>query len=46
MVQLLVKAESKHWIDVATSLSTEFIGTAVERDRKAGLPDVEIQQYS
>ncbi|MDZ8055445.1 MAG: acyl-CoA dehydrogenase family protein [Aulosira sp. ZfuVER01] len=44
MVQLLVKAESKYWINVATSLSTELAATAVERDNKAGLPDVEIQR--
>ncbi len=44
MVQLLVKEESKHWINVATSLSTELAATAVERDNKAGLPDIEIQR--
>ncbi|BAY07474.1 acyl-CoA dehydrogenase family protein [Calothrix sp. NIES-2098] len=44
MVQLLVKEESKYWINVATSLSTELTATAVERDNKAGLPDVEIQR--
>ncbi|QFS50044.1 hypothetical protein [Nostoc sphaeroides] len=44
MVQLLVKQESKHWINVATSLSTELAATAVERDNKAGLPDIEIQR--
>ncbi|MBD2535832.1 acyl-CoA dehydrogenase family protein [Nostoc flagelliforme FACHB-838] len=44
MVQLLIKQESKHWINVATSLSTELAATAVERDNKAGLPDIEIQR--
>jgi alkylation response protein AidB-like acyl-CoA dehydrogenase len=44
MVQILVKEESKHWINVATSLSAELAATAVERDIKAGLPDVEIQR--
>ncbi|MBW4687948.1 MAG: hypothetical protein KME40_23310 [Komarekiella atlantica HA4396-MV6] len=28
MVQLLVKEESKYWINVATSLSTELVATA------------------
>ncbi|WP_176727219.1 hypothetical protein [Nostoc sp. KVJ20] len=44
MVQLLVKQESKHWINVATCLSTELAATAVERDNKAELPDIEIQR--
>lgn len=44
MVQLLVKEESQDWINVATSLSKELLATAVERDSKAGLPDVEIQR--
>ncbi|MCG6134668.1 MAG: acyl-CoA dehydrogenase family protein [Nostoc sp. LLA-1] len=44
MVQLLVKKESQDWINVATSLSTELAASAVERDIKAGLPDLEIQR--
>ncbi|MBW4612724.1 MAG: acyl-CoA dehydrogenase family protein [Desmonostoc vinosum HA7617-LM4] len=44
MVQLLVKKESQDWIKIATSLSTELAATAVERDIKAGLPDLEIQR--
>ncbi|MDM9384097.1 acyl-CoA dehydrogenase family protein [Chlorogloeopsis sp. ULAP01] len=44
MVQLLVKEESKNWIAIAASLSAELTATAVERDSKAGLPDVEIQK--
>lgn len=43
MVQLLVKQESQHWINVATCLSTELAATAVEKDNKAGLPHIEIQ---
>ncbi|MCP6759740.1 MAG: acyl-CoA dehydrogenase family protein [Fischerella sp. CENA71] len=43
MVQLLLKEESQDWIAIASSLSAELITTAVERDTKAGLPDVEIQ---
>jgi len=43
MVQLLVKEESEDWIAIASSLSAELTTTAVERDNKAGLPDVEIQ---
>lgn len=44
MVQQLVKQESQDWINVATSLSQELAASAVERDIKAGLPDVEIQR--
>jgi alkylation response protein AidB-like acyl-CoA dehydrogenase len=44
MVQLLVQEQSQHWINIATSLSEELAATAIERDHKAGLPDVEIQR--
>lgn len=43
MVQLLVK-ESKDWIQIASSLGQELTETAVERDIKAGIPDLEIQR--
>ncbi|RAM51893.1 MAG: monooxygenase [Hapalosiphonaceae cyanobacterium JJU2] len=43
MVQLLLKEESKDWIAIASSVSADLTTTAVERDTKAGLPDVEIQ---
>ncbi|TBR57076.1 monooxygenase [Mastigocladus laminosus UU774] len=43
MVQLLLKEESKDWIAIASSVSADLTTTAVERDSKAGLPDVEIQ---
>jgi alkylation response protein AidB-like acyl-CoA dehydrogenase len=43
MVQLLLKEESQDWIAIASSVSAELTTTAVERDSKAGLPDVEIQ---
>lgn len=43
MVQLLVK-ESKDWIGIASSILQELSNTAVERDLKAGIPDLEIQR--
>ncbi len=43
MVQLLLKEESQDWIAIASSVSADLTTTAVERDSKAGLPDVEIQ---
>ncbi len=43
MVQLIVK-ESKNWIGIASSLSTELAAKAVERDSKAGVPEEEIQR--
>ncbi|BAZ02520.1 acyl-CoA dehydrogenase type 2 domain protein [Tolypothrix tenuis PCC 7101] len=43
MVQLLAKEESQDWISIASSIAAELTATAVERDQKAGLPDVEIQ---
>ncbi|ARV63349.1 monooxygenase [Nostocales cyanobacterium HT-58-2] len=47
MVQILEVKEtqqSKDWIAIASSLSKELAETAVERDIKAGLPDVEVQR--
>ncbi|MBW4596559.1 MAG: acyl-CoA dehydrogenase family protein [Brasilonema angustatum HA4187-MV1] len=43
MVQLLVK-ESKDWIGIASSILQELSNTGVERDLKAGIPDLEIQR--
>jgi alkylation response protein AidB-like acyl-CoA dehydrogenase len=46
MVQLLEVKESeqsKDWSAVASSLSQKLAETAVERDAKAGIPDVEVQ---
>ncbi|MBK1989251.1 acyl-CoA dehydrogenase family protein [Sphaerospermopsis aphanizomenoides BCCUSP55] len=44
MVQLFSKEESQDWIKVTSSLSPKFASSAVERDIKSELPDVEIQR--
>lgn len=46
MVQLLEVKESEQsqdWIKVASSLSQKLAETAVERDAKAGIPELEVQ---
>ncbi|MBR8836467.1 MAG: acyl-CoA dehydrogenase family protein [Stigonema ocellatum SAG 48.90 = DSM 106950] len=44
MVQLLEEKKSQEWIAIASSLSQELAKTAVERDAKAGSPDLEVQR--
>jgi alkylation response protein AidB-like acyl-CoA dehydrogenase len=44
MTQLLERNELKDYAAIATALSQELAASAVERDRQAGIPDVEIQR--
>lgn len=44
MTLLLEHTELKAYAAIATALSNELTASAVERDRQAGIPDVEIQR--
>lgn len=44
MVQLLEAKQFQDWVRIAFSLSQELAETAVERDTKAGSPDLEVQR--
>ena len=44
MVQLLEVKQTQDWIAIASSLSQELAQTAVERDAKAGEPNLEVER--
>ncbi len=44
MVQLLEVKQTQDWIAIASTLSQELAQTAVERDAKAGEPNLEVQR--
>lgn len=44
MIQLLEQTELQDYAAIATALSQELAASAVECDRQAGIPDVEIQR--
>jgi alkylation response protein AidB-like acyl-CoA dehydrogenase len=44
MTQLLDRTETKNYLAIAKSLSAELAATAVERDRQAGAPELEIDR--